>query len=98
TVVEVLAKEPLRHACLEISIRRRHQANVSRRLDAMRTDALNFAVLDVAEQQGLHPQAHLADLVQEERPTRCAIEPPAAIPMRACEAASEMAEQLRFEE
>jgi hypothetical protein len=54
----------------EVLVGRRHDANVdcSRRVTA---HGLNFTVLQKAEQQCLHAQAHLADFVEEECTAMC---------------------------
>jgi hypothetical protein len=64
----------------------------------VRADRLDFARLEEAQEQRLHPQAHLADLVEEERAAIGELELARLVAIRAGEAAPRVAEQLRLEE
>ena len=65
---------------------------------AIGSDALNLTGLEEAQQERLHPQAHLADFVHEDRAAVGAFEPAALVAIGVGEAALHVAEQLRFEE
>ena len=53
--------------------------HVDTRLGPVRSDALDLAVLEKSEQQPLHPRAHLADFVHEDRAAVCLLEHAAAV-------------------
>ena len=55
---------------------------------AVGPDRLDLTVLEEAEQQGLHPQAHLADLVEEHRAAMRQLEQSHLVAVRAGEAAA----------
>jgi hypothetical protein len=61
-------------------------------------DAMNVAVLEEAQEQRLHAQAHLADLVEEDRAAVRLLEEPRLVAIGAGEAAAHVTEQLRFEQ
>ena len=66
-VVEVLAEAPLGDRGGEVLVGRRDEPHVDpQRLGA--ADALELALLEAAQQLGLQREAHVADLVEEERP------------------------------
>src|SRR5260370_13099101 len=63
--VEILAEAALADLLLEVAVGGGDQANVD--LDRMGTaDAVDLALLDGAQQLGLQPRVHLADLVEQE--------------------------------
>ncbi len=66
--------------------------------DFGRADALNFTVLDDAQQLGLHGQGSLADFVQEHRAAIGVLEQAGASIRGAGEGAANMAEQLALQE
>src|SRR5580692_4344272 len=66
---EVLAKAPLFDRGLEITIRRRDDADVDRHL-ARRAEGSNGPLLQDAKELGLKRERHVADLVQEDRTPR----------------------------
>ena len=63
---EIGAEAPVRDLALEVAVGRGQDAHVDlvRRLLA---DGVELAVLDEAQQLGLHAELHLADLVEEDR-------------------------------
>ena len=61
-------------------------------------DLLQLTGLEEPEQQALHAQRHLADLVEEDRAAIGDFELAGLVPIGAREAALHVAEQLRFEE
>ena len=57
---------PAAHQRLQIAVRRHHNAHIHRdRLAA--ADALHLALLQHAQQLGLHRQRHIADLIEKQR-------------------------------
>src|SRR5262245_2148261 len=93
-VIKVLAKMLLGDSRQEISIRRRDNADIDDRMRAIGTDPLNLAVLEKPQQQCLHPQAHLADLIEENRAGLRLLEPAPFVTICIGEAAAHMSEQL----
>ncbi len=76
--VEVLAKASFAHGTLEILVRRRDHAHV----DGERPGAAHahhLALLEHAEHLGLHGEAHVADLVEEEGPAVRPLDEPRAL-------------------
>ena len=97
-VEQVLAELPLR----DQSRRLRFVAAMTRTLVALRdplgADLLDFAGLEEPEQQPLHPQRHLADLVEEDRAVVGHLELAGLVAIGAGEAALHVAEQLGLEQ
>jgi hypothetical protein len=91
--VEVLAEAPGLHLFVEVLVRRAHQAHVDpdRFAAAYRLD---LAVLQRAQQLGLHLRPHVADLVEEHRAAVRGLEQAALRRHRAREGAARVAEQL----
>ena len=73
TVVEVLPELAPADRRLEVAVRRRHHAHVGL-LRAGGAQALELALLEDAEELGLHERAHLPDLVEEEHASRGLLE------------------------
>ena len=61
-------------------------------------DALNLAALQEAQQQRLHPQAHLADFVHEDRAAVGQFEPAPLVAVGVGEAPLHVPEHFRFEQ
>ena len=78
-------------------IRGTDHAHVNSGVPGLGADPLNLAVLEEAQQQGLHLQAHLANFVEEHCSTVGLFEVALAVPMGAGKAAALMAKQLRRE-
>ncbi len=97
-VIQVLAERLVGDVLDQAAMRRRDDANIDRRQLAIGTDALNLARFEEPQQRGLHPQAHLADFVHEDRAAVRRLEPAALVAMGVGEAALHVAEQLRFEQ
>src|SRR5918996_2446030 len=96
-VVEVLAELPVVNPLGEVAVRRRDHADVD--LDRhVRSDPLELALLENAQQLGLRAERHLANLVEEDRPLVRGLEAPLAHRHRAGERALLVAEQLRLEQ
>ena len=66
--------------------------------DALAADRAHLAVLQDAQQLGLHRERHLADLVEEERPAVGDVEEAGARRRRAGEGAAHVPEERRLEE
>ena len=64
----------------------------------VRADRLDLAVLEEAQQQRLHAQAHLADFVEEQRAAVGQLQLAGLVAVGAGEAALDVAEQLRLEQ
>src|SRR5262249_23654157 len=97
-VVQVLAKFPSLDSFLEVAIRRRDHAYIDPAIDAIGSDALNFACFEEAEEQGLHPQRHIPELVEEQRPVIGERGKSGLVAIRTREAAAHVTEQLALEE
>ena len=84
------------------SSRSRLVAAIDAHVDAARlrsvADALDLAGLEEPQQQRLHAQAHLADLVHEDRAAVGRFEQAALVAVGVGEAAAHVAEQLRLEQ
>ena len=65
---------------------------------AVGADRLDLAGLEEAEQQGLHPQRHLADFVEEDGAAVGDLQQARPVAVRVGEAALDVAEQLGFEQ
>ena len=97
-IEQVLAKQPGRHELVEIAVGGRHDARVDANRRAVAADRLHFPVLEHAEQQRLHAQAHLTGFVEEERAAVRRLQLAGSIAIRAGEAAADMPEQLGLEQ
>ena len=65
---QVLAKAALLHQRFQIAVRRHHYPHVFHlHRPVAAADALDFALLQHAQQLGLHGEGHVADLVQKKR-------------------------------
>src|SRR6185295_974982 len=96
-VVKIAAETSRRDLGLEILVRGRDDANVD--LDRLlRADALKRLLLQDAQNLGLRLQAHVADLVEEERAGVGQLEFSLAVLDRAGERSLLVAEELRFDE
>ena len=92
-VEEVLAEAPRLDLLGEILVRGRDDARVH--LDRPgAAEPLDLSGLDGAEELGLGIEAHVADLVQEERPPVCGLQPSALHLRRSREGALLVAEEL----
>ena len=96
-VVEVLAKQALLHARLELLVRGGDHAHV-RRERRVPADAVELAIGKHAQQACLQVLGHVADLVQEQGAALGLLETPAAHRLRAGEGAALVAEELALEE
>ena len=97
-VIQVLPERPGSNLLQEVTVGRGHEPDVHRRMPLIGPDALNFAGLQEPQEQGLHAQAHLADLVHEQRSAVGQLQHARPVAKGAGEAAARMAEQLRLEE
>ena len=82
----------------EVAIRGRDDADIDGRARGIGSHGLDLAVLEEAQEQRLHAQAHLADFVEEQRAAVRQTELADLVAIRAGEAALDVAEQLRFEQ
>ena len=98
-VEQVLAELARGDALGQVAVRRRDDADVHvMRAPIVRADRLDFAVLEEAQQQRLHAQAHLPDFVEEERAAVRELQLAELVAVGAGEAALDVAEQLGLEE
>ncbi len=96
-VEQILAERALRHHRLEVAVGGRDHPHVGR--DRARApDPLELALLEHAQDLGLHGQRHVADLVQEERALLRELEAAGPRPHRAGEGPPLVAEQLGLEQ
>jgi hypothetical protein len=96
-IVEILAEPALGHCAVQIAVGGGEEADVGveRRGAA---DTLVLALLEDAEQLGLHGEGKLADLVQEEGAAGGELEAAALESVRAGEGAALVPEELGFDE
>ena len=88
---------PLRDAIFQVLVRGGDDAHVD--LDRrLATDAIELALGQHAQQSRLQRQAHVADLVEEQRAAVGLLEAPAAQRVGAGERALLVAEQFRFQQ
>src|SRR6185295_9497308 len=85
-----------RNRFLQIAVRRRDDADVAADRGVI-ADTFEHALLQYAQQLHLHGQAHVADLVQEQRAALGDLEPTLAGGDRAGEGALLMSEELALE-
>ena len=97
-VEEILAEFTGRDAVGQVAVGRRDDPHVGDARGAVRADRLDFSGLEEAEQERLHAQAHLADLVEEQRAAVRLLELAGLVAIRAGEAAFDVSEQFRFEQ
>src|SRR5207253_4312057 len=95
--IEEVVAELLRfYLSLQVFVRRADDPDVH--LDRQRrANALDLSVLEDPKQLRLHRQAHLTDLVQEDRAFVRKLEAPASLRLRTGEAAFLVSEELSFE-
>src|SRR5208337_4352915 len=96
-IEEIFAETPGENFGAEVAVGGGDEADIDL-LDLGRADALNFAVLDDAQQLGLHGQGSLADFIQEHRAAIGVLEQARASIRGAGESAANMAEQLALQE
>ncbi|MBP1637187.1 MAG: hypothetical protein H6Q10_3761 [Acidobacteria bacterium] len=97
-VVEILPERPLRDHLGQVPVGRGDHPDVHHAGRAVGADLLQFARLEEPQEQALHPQRHLADLVEEDRALVGELELALLVAVRAGEAALHVAEQLGLEE
>ena len=97
-IEQVLAKVPVGDHRAEVAVGRGNDAHVHPRAGAIRPDLLQLSGLEEPQQQALHPQRHLADLVEKHRALVGVFELAGLVAIRASEAAFDMAEQLGLEQ
>ena len=95
--IQIFPEPAFGHASLEITIGRRHYADIDGRRGRC-ADPIEGFFLEHAKQLALMFQAQVADLVEEERAMMRQLEVPTPIHRRAGEAAAHMAEQFALEE
>jgi hypothetical protein len=88
----------LRDSFSQVPVGRGDDPHVGVRGRAVRADRLDFSRFEEAEEERLHPEAHLADLVEEERAPVGELELARLVAIRAGEASFDVSEQLRLEE
>jgi hypothetical protein len=93
-VEQVLAEVTVGDHRAEVPVGRREDAYVDSPARAVGADLLQFAGLEEAQQQALHPQRHLADLVEEDRALVGVFELAGRVAVGAGEAAFDVPEQL----
>src|SRR5688572_31159997 len=97
-VIQVLAERAVADARLQVAIRCRDQAHIGTATDRIGAHRLNLAGLRKAEQRRLHAQAHLAELVQEQRAAVGLPYQADLVAVGTSETATHVPEQLRLEE
>jgi hypothetical protein len=80
-IVEVRAKAPVGDVLGQVAVGRGHHAHVDLE-DVRAAHALDLALLQHAQQLGLHGRGHVADLVEEERRAVGALELARRMPRR----------------
>ena len=97
-IEQILAERALGDHVAQVAVRRGNDPDVDAPARAIGADLLQLAGLQESEQQPLHPQRHLADFVEENRPFVGELELARLVAIGAGEAALDVAEQLRFEQ
>ena len=97
-VEQVLAERLLGDEIAQVLVGRGDDADVHRGPHAIGADLLQLAGFEEAQQQALHAQRHLADLVEEQRAAVGHLELALLVAVGAGEAALDVAEQLRLEQ
>src|SRR6187549_3746632 len=97
-VKQIFAKALVGNTGYQVAVRGRDDANVERRQRAIGADSLDLTGLEESQQHRLHPQAHLADFVHEDRALVGGLEAATLVPVGAGKAASHVPEQLRLEQ
>ena len=97
-VIQILAELLRGNAVEQVAVGRGDHAHVHPRLRAIGADALQLPVFEKAQQQRLHPQAHLADLVEEDRAAVRHVEQATPIIEGPGEAALDVPEQRRLQQ
>ena len=82
----------------QVPVGRGDHADVDARLRVVRADGLDLAVLEKPQEQRLHPQAHFADFVEEQRAPVRELELPPLVAVGAGEAALHVSEELRLQQ
>ncbi len=98
SVPKVLAELTRRNQLGQVPVGGRNHANVNpgqRRIGAY---CLNLTVFQEPQQQRLHAQAHLADLIEEERAAMRELELTHLVSVGAGEASFDVSEELRLEQ
>ena len=97
-VVQILAEQTVGNQAAQVAVGCRDDPRI---VDACRpfgTDLLDFAGLEEAQEQSLHPEGHLADLVEEDRPVLGQFELAGFVAIRPREAALDVTEEFGLEE
>ena len=97
-VEQILAKLSLRDQILQDAIGGRDDARVVGDRHAVGADGLNLARFQVAQQQTLHVQGHLADFVEEDRAVARRLEFSGFITVGPRETPLDVTEQFRLEQ
>ena len=97
-VEQVLAERLLGDEIAQVLVGRGDDPDVHRGPHAIGSDLLQLAGFEEAQQQALHAQRHLADLVEEQRAAVGHLELPLLVAIGAGETALDVAEQLRLEQ
>ena len=97
-VEQIFAERALGDHVAQIAVRRGNHPHVHDPAAAVRADFLQLAGLEEPQQQSLHAQRHLADLVEKHRAVMRELELARLVAIGAREAAADVSEQLRFEE
>ena len=93
-VEQVLPKGATCDLIQQYAVRRRHNPHVHRRRTTFRTNSVDIAILKKPEEERLHPQTHLTDLVEEHRATVSLLKQTRLVAVRSGKTASYVSEQL----
>src|SRR5262245_45742705 len=96
-VEQVLAEGAYLNQLAEVAIGGGNQSDVAGLHDPERADGLYLAGVGKSQEHGLHPQAHFAELVEEQGAALGLTDQARTITVRVGEATSYVPEQLRFE-
>src|SRR5688572_17724962 len=97
-VVEIFPELRRLNLLAQVAVRGRDQPDVGAAGDRVAADRLNLSGFGKAQQHRLHPEAHLPQFVQEQRPVVGLANQPRLVPVGAGEAAPDVAEEFRFEQ
>ena len=96
--VQVLAECAARNVLLQVTIRCCDQPDVDASVRLVGADTLNLARFEEAQQDDLHPGAHLTDFVEEDGSVRRHLQQSEFVAIRAGETAAGVPEQLGLEQ
>ena len=97
-IEQVFAKRALRNQPAKVAVRCRNHSHVDPGRRTIRANFLQLPGFQKSQEQSLHSQGHLAQLVHQDSPAVSQLELASLVSVRAGEAALYVPEQLGFEQ